>query len=230
MKTRYDIVLMDADETLFDYVKSARIALDTTLDQYQIPHDNSTWATYRALNNALWRKFERDEITKPKLQTERFDALFEVLGAHADSAAFNVDYMNSLADGGYALPGAEELCRTLFPHVKLYIVTNGFQFTQERRMARSPLRPYITKMYISEQIGAQKPQREFFDAVLADLKAEDKSRILVFGDSLTSDMQGGINAGLDTCWYNPSGEDPAGLRLTYEIAQLSDLVPIVLKS
>ena len=230
MKTRYDIILMDADETLFDYVKSARASLNATLTKYAIPHDDSTWDTYRELNNALWRKFERGEITKPKLQTERFDALFEVLGAKVDSADFNRDYMLGLAEGGYALPGAEELCQALYPHVKLYIITNGFQFTQERRIERSPLKPYITKMYISEQIGAQKPQKEFFDAVLADLGEVDRSRILVFGDSLTSDMQGGVNAGLDTCWYNPEGKDPAGLHLNYEIAELMELVPIVLEA
>lgn len=223
---RYDAILFDADETLFNYEKAAKCALLSTLSAYQIDFPRNVCERYQHWNNLVWRCFERGEIQKSELQTERFRKLFEELSIHADPAGFNESYLLALAERGDELPGAVELCQALFPYCPLYIVTNGFTFTQERRLARSLLRPYIKKMYISEQLGFQKPRKEYFDAVLTDISLTDRSRVILLGDSLTSDMQGGINAGIPTCWYNPFGQE-ATLPIDYEIHSLEEFFPLV---
>lgn len=224
---QFDIVLFDADETLFDYVRAAQSALRATLSAYGISYPEDVWARYKYWNDLGWRKFERGEMEKARLQTERFARLFEELGVEAEPSAFNADYLVALSEGGCALPGAEELCRELYAHCALYIVTNGFTFTQERRLECSPLRQYIRKMYISEQVGYQKPRKEFFDAVCSDIGVEGK-RMILLGDSLTSDMAGGIQAGIPTCWFNPEGKDSGGMAIDYEIQRLEEFIPIVL--
>lgn len=226
----YDIVLFDADETLFDYVRAAKAALNTTLIRYGLPCPADVWERYQRWNHEVWEKFERGEMEKSRLQTERFRLLFGELSVSADLEEFNRDYKEKLSEGGYALPGAEELCRALAPFCRLYIVTNGFTYTQERRMERSPLKQYIRKMYISEQVGFQKPRKEYFDAVLNDIGVSKGNRVILLGDSLTSDMQGGINAGITTCWYHPEGEEKTQLPIDYEIQRLEQFVPIVLGS
>lgn len=225
---KYDVILMDADETLFDFVRSSQEALSGTLSHYGISVDEAVWKIYRRHNDTVWEAFERGEMTPEERNTARFERLFQELGIPADVTAANREYMEALGKEGYALPGAEDLCRALFPHRPLYIVTNGVLKSQASRMARSPLRPYIKKMYVSEQVGFRKPQKEFFDAVLSDIGIADRSRVILLGDSLTSDMAGGQNAAVDTCWYNPEGKDPGGLCPDYEIRALNEFIPIAL--
>lgn len=225
---KYDLLLFDADETLFDYTRSAKEALSATLESYGLPCPENVWALYKARNDQVWEQLERGERDRDSLMVDRYRMLFADLGAEADAAAFNRDYMTRLGQGGYALPGAEALCKALFPYYPLYIVTNGSTATQLARMERSPLKPYIRKLYISQQVGYQKPRREFFDAVLADLGVTDRSRVLLIGDSLTSDMAGGIGAGIPVCWYNPAHQDAGGMQPDFEIHTLPELLPIVL--
>ena len=158
----------------------------------------------------------------------RFERLFRELGITASAEAVNRDYIEALGQGGYALPGAVELCQALFPYRPLYIVTNGLLSSQKSRMERSPLKPYIQKMYVSEEVGYRKPQKEFFDAVLADIGVLDRNRVILLGDSLTSDMAGGRNAAIQTCWYNPAGKACGGMGVDYEIRELGDFISIAL--
>ena len=230
-KPRYETILMDADETLFDFERAAREAIEKTMRRNGLPFGEGTWLLYRRYNDEVWAEFEQGKLSKPQLQRERFVRLFRKLGISADIETVNRTYIQSLGEGSYILPGAYELCRTLYSSCGLYIVTNGIAQVQESRFAASPLKPYIRKMYVSENIGYQKPQREFFDAVLKDLKVTDRRSVIILGDSLSSDMAGGANAGIDTCWYHP-GEDfpPSGLLdgITYRIRELSEFVPIAL--
>ena len=223
---RYDLVLMDADDTLFDYPRAAQQALEGTCRLHGLPFDDAVLARYHRINDALWKRHERGEVTQERLRTERFDTLAAELGTAANSAAMNRDYSRLLGEGAFLLPGALELCRALAPLCPLYIVTNGLSDTQHRRLAKSGLSPYLSGMFISEEVGYQKPRPEFFDAVFAAVGLADRRRAVILGDSQTSDMQGGKNAGIDTCWFAPpEAEDRVGC--TWRVSRLEDFLPIV---
>lgn len=229
---KFDIILMDADDTLLDYPADSHAAFANALHCFGREWSRELEDLYQSFNQAAWRRLERGELTKEELEILRFEQLFAALGIEGDPAEFNRIYMDGLANGGRLLPGALELCRALSPQAKLFIITNGTARTQRGRFARCGLLPYLQKLYISDEIGYQKPHREFFDFVLQDIRREqgafDPARVLVYGDSLTSDMQGGINAGLKTCWYAPGGGKSTSLAVDYIIPEHDGLLRIVL--
>ena len=228
-KARYVIVLFDADDTLFDFGKAARAALEHTLKQHGLPCSESLHQVYMQINQGVWERLERGEITREELALERFRLFFEETGLSAPLEKFNEEYLTALGNGCFLLPGAEELCREVSRYCRMAIVTNGFYRVQTSRMEQSGLSAYFEAVYVSEQIGYQKPRREFFDAVLADLGVQDTSRVVLLGDSLTSDMAGAIGAGIPCCWYNPTGKDRKGLPVDYEISALPDFLSILLE-
>ena len=205
MSQRYDTVLFDADNTLFDFVAAEAQALDLTLEAYGYPVDGRSRDCYLTVNRNLWERFDRGEVKREWLVVERFAALQRSLGGHHDPAEMNAFYLSRLAEAGCLLPGAEELCRALVPSCTLAIVTNGVASAQRGRFARSPLKALIPWLFISEEVGYQKPQRQFFGAVLSAMSLPPSARIVVVGDSLTADILGAVNAGLDSIWYNPNG-------------------------
>lgn len=208
---RYDFVLLDADHTLFDFDRAEAEALRATLLRYGLPDTREVEETYLAINRALWARLDRGEVDRDWLVVERFRALLDRLGRSGDPAAMNRDYLDKLGEGAFLLPGAEEFCRALAPVCTLAIVTNGVARAQRRRFERSPLREVIPWLFISEEVGASKPDPAFFEPVLRALGSPDRRRVLMVGDNLLADIQGGINAGLDTAWYNPHRlpRDPA---------------------
>lgn len=205
MSQRYDTVLFDADNTLFDFDAAEAQALDLTLEAYGYPVDGRSRDCYLTVNRDLWERFDRGEVKREWLVVERFAALQRSLGGHHDPAEMNAFYLSRLAEAGCLLPGAEELCRALVPSCTLAIVTNGVASAQRGRFARSPLKALIPWLFISEEVGYQKPQRQFFGAVLSAMSLPPSARIVVVGDSLTADILGAVNAGLDSIWYNPNG-------------------------
>ena len=205
MEQRYDVVLFDADNTLFDFDAAEAQALDLTLAEYGYPVDDKSRNCYLAVNRDLWERFDRGEVKREWLVVERFAALQRALGGHHDPAEMNTFYLARLAEAGCLLPGAEALCRALVPTCTLAIVTNGVASAQRGRFDRSPLKELIPWLFISEEVGYQKPQRQFFDAVLSAMSLPPSARIVVVGDSLTADILGAVNAGLDSIWYNPNG-------------------------
>ncbi|EDN01609.1 HAD hydrolase, TIGR02254 family [Pseudoflavonifractor capillosus ATCC 29799] len=205
MEQRYDVVLFDADNTLFDFDAAEAQALDLTLAEYGYPVDDKSRNCYLAVNRDLWARFDRGEVKREWLVVERFAALQRALGGHHDPAEMNTFYLARLAEAGCLLPGAEALCRALVPTCTLAIVTNGVASAQRGRFDRSPLKELIPWLFISEEVGYQKPQRQFFDAVLSAMSLPQSARIVVVGDSLTADILGAVNAGLDSIWYNPNG-------------------------
>ncbi len=223
---KYPIILLDADDTLLDFAASEDAALGDMLASHGLPNTPAVRQRYSEINARHWKRLERGEITREELKVSRFRELFAELGADADPAACNADYMARL--GGYSipLPGAEDLCRRLAKHHRLYIVTNGSSSVQHRRLGASAILPYIQKVYISEEIGAQKPSEAYFDAVFADLGNPPREDIIIFGDSQTSDMLGGKNAGITTCWFNPKGKDPTG-EWDYTVTRLEDFLSVV---
>ncbi len=225
----YDYILFDADNTLFDFDTAEHRALNQTLEHYGYPRDDATRGLYLDINRRLWSAFDRGEVTKEHLVVERFAALQRALGGNYDSCKMNTYYLSRLAEGADLLPGAEDLCRTLAEHCTLAIITNGVALAQRGRFGRSPLKDVIPYLFISGEMGCQKPQKVFFDHVLAKMKVTDPSRVLVVGDSLSADIQGAVNAGLDSVWYAPGGTLTEGSpQPTHIVYRFYDILRIIL--
>lgn len=199
--TRFSVALVDADETIFDFYLSEKTALLKTCEAFGITADDSDVAVYSAINDSLWKELEKGLVTRDELRCERFRRWFEHLSVEADAAAFDSLYALNLSACGFLLEGAEEFLSNLSEICDIYIVTNGLTKSQLGRMTISPASKYIRKMYVSEEIGYAKPDKRYFDYIFDDLRIEDKNKVIIFGDSLTSDMQGGKNAGIKTCLY-----------------------------
>ena len=228
MSTRFDHILFDADNTLFDYDRAEGEALAATFAAYGHGFDAAVHARYRAINQSLWAAKERGEIATGVLTVERFRRLFAELGLTQKPEVFNTCYLDALADGVQLIDGAYEVCETLARAHTLSIVTNGVPRTQRRRVERSAIRPFFAHLFISGEIGHKKPDIEYFEHVFRELGGVDRARTLIVGDSLTSDIQGGINAGIATCWFNPSGAPNAtDMQPDHEIRALMDLLSII---
>lgn len=225
----YDYVLFDADNTLFDFDAAEHHALTATLTQFSLPVDESVRLQYHNINTALWAAHERGEIARETLVVERFAALSRHLNARHDPAEMNQFYLARLGEYAGLIPGAEEICRLLAHHCTLAMVTNGVAAVQHGRMARSPLKNYFSHLFISEELGCQKPEKGFFDIVFHSMGINASSRVILVGDSLSADIQGAMHAGIPSIWYNPKGLPlKAGIAPTYVATQYSTISSIVL--
>ena len=216
---RYDVVLIDIDDTLFDFRQSSFEALERAFARRDVSFTWEDMPAYEVYNDRLWRAFERGEIPKPLIFTERFRLYFAERGLDIDPEAFNHDYLLYLAEGYAFMPHCRELLEALHGKCRVYVVTNGDTFAQESRIARSGLAHLFDGVFISEQLGCRKPEKVFFDRVFSI------SRAILVGDSLSSDMQGGRNAGIATCYYGKA--ENADDRCDYVIGDLLELLPIV---
>lgn len=227
---RYTHLLLDADGTLLDFDSAEREALQNTLDEFRIPFKNEYIRLYHDINDSWWKRYERGETDKAALSIGRFrDFLAAVDAEDTDVQALAAAYMNYLSLGSQLIDGAAEVCTRLSLRCRLYIITNGTAFIQRRRWSNVPQSALFSDVFISDEIGASKPSKEYFDYVLGAIGEVDKERILVIGDSLTSDILGGVNAGLDTCWFNPAHKPlpENAARPTYIIDDLFDLLPLI---
>lgn len=205
MSRKYTTLLIDADNTLLNFDKTENEALKSVMAVYNLPATEENCRRYSEINDALWKRFEKGEIERDEIKVTRFREFFSYLGVKEDFDPLEVNskYLSFLREGGHTIDGAEELCRSLAEKgYKIYIITNGIALTQEKRLKKSGLLPYISDVFISETIGFQKPKREYFDYVLKNIAEKDKGRILVIGDSLSSDIKGAIDSELDYIWYN----------------------------
>jgi YjjG family noncanonical pyrimidine nucleotidase len=228
MPTPYSWLWFDADGTLFDYVRAEELALAGAFAAANAEFAAPYLDAYRTINAQLWRALERHELTSAELPVRRFQLLLEALQLPGSAADFSALYLEQLALRADLIDGALEVIQALAPTHRFAIVTNGFQAVQRGRIERSPLKPYIHDLIISEEVGAAKPRAAFFEAAMQRLGHPPKADVLVIGDSLTSDMQGGVDFGLDTCWFNPLGEArPAHLPITYAIKHLRELLELV---
>lgn len=210
MKKKYSTILFDADNTLLNFDKDERLALIKALTEYGVPTTEENIKTYVEINKGLWKQLEKGEITKPELKRIRFRLFFESIGFKTEKDPFEVNerYLHLLGDGGNTLDGAKELCEELKNEgYDLYIVTNGVAATQARRLTKAGLLPYFTEVFISETVGYQKPRKEYFDYVLDYIPEKDKEKIILIGDSLSSDIKGAMNVGLKSVWLNLFGAE-----------------------
>ncbi|AIQ27724.1 MULTISPECIES: YjjG family noncanonical pyrimidine nucleotidase [unclassified Paenibacillus] len=225
---KYECILFDADDTLFDYGMAESHALYHAFAHFGLPTGAEDYAaSYKAINHSLWKDFEQGRITSAALRVERFNRLFAAHHLELKPDEFSEAYLRFLGEGTFLIQGAIELCGEL-AGCRLAIITNGIKDVQQSRIKGSPLSEVFEAIIISEETGYQKPETGIFDYAFERLKITDKSKVLIVGDSLTSDIQGGINYGIDTCWFNPLEKpgDPDVLP-TYEIRSLHELLEIV---
>ena len=230
MSKNYDIVLLDADETVYDFKRAERTAVSKALSSFGIDVDEKVIELYSEGNVLCWKALERGEISRDELKSRRFKMLFERLGKEtSDYLAVNDMYEHELSFCGFMLPGALDFIKKLRSEydVKIYMATNGLSVPQKGRFERSGIAPYVDGIYISEEVGVSKPAKGYFDYIFADLGITDLSRVIILGDSLTSDMLGGRNAGITTCRYL-NGEKPTGDPLCdFEISEYDEFFEII---
>lgn len=225
----YRIALMDADNTLLDFTLSEREALSDCLRARGLPTHREITDAYAKINDDHWKMLERGEITREFLRINRFAAFFRCFGFDCDPIKMADDYMAALSTKSYLVDGALDFCRHLYGQCRLFIITNGNTAVQKGRFDPCPLAPMFEMCFISEDMGCAKPEKAFFEAVAAQIPDFDVKGTIVVGDSLSSDIQGGINAGLDTCWFNPQRKPPNSRIIpTYTAETFDDIEKIIL--
>jgi len=231
MKTnrpRYRWLIFDADGTLFDFRLGETIALQQTTRMHDVAYSSDLHESYSAISAELWRQFELGEISLMHLRVVRFERLFAELGIGLEAESFNLDFMEALGQQRQLLPGAEAVVRDLSSRFQLLLATNGIAVVQRPRFANSSIRRYFEDVVISDEIGVAKPQTGFMEEAFSRMGEPRKSEVLMIGDSLSSDIAGGVNFGVDTCWFNPNGLALDGSpKPTYEIADLTEIDAIV---
>jgi len=228
LKKHYTWLLFDADGTLFDYNRAEAAALKNTFQSLKLPFEDGYLDIYQRINKQLWQALEQHQIKPAVLRYRRFELLLEAIQLSGSARQMSSAYVEQLAICSELLDGAHDVLQTLQEKYRLAIVTNGLEAVQRSRLAHSTIRDYITELIISEEIGAAKPQAEFFDAAFSRLGNPPKRNVLIIGDSLTSDIQGGVDYGLDTCWFNPTAEPrPDKLPISYEIKHLRELLELL---
>lgn len=225
---RYDAILIDADDTLFDFASSERNAIGEVISKLNIT-DPSAADEYSRINARYWAEFEKGNVTQPELRVLRFRDFLKTFRPDFDENEASEMYIVALSRQSILLPGAYEAVRRISEELPIAIVTNGIGMVQRGRMALSPIAPFIKALVISEEVGAPKPDPAMFNEALNRLGGIEPSRALMIGDSLSSDMAGAVAAGIDACWYNPLGKPrPDGLRLNYIIDSIEVMPEVAL--
>lgn len=217
-------VLFDLDDTLFDFHKAEKIALTKTLVHFGIDPTEETLALYSTINAAHWKRLELGEISREEVKVGRYRELFKTIGVECDPVKATAYYESMLAIGHYFMPGAPELLEELYGKYRLYIVSNGTAKVQEGRIGSSGIKKYMDGIFISQILGANKPDKQFFDICFSEIPDFSLSETVIIGDSLSSDIKGGINAGIITVWFNPKGiENDNDIKPDYTIKELSEV-------
>jgi 2-haloacid dehalogenase len=225
---KYKTLFFDADDTLLDFGAAESLALRLLFKDQKITLTAELEAHYKELNQGLWRAHEEGKIERDELLNTRFSLLFKEYGKEVDGVLLEENYRMYLEEGNQLVNGALELMKELKKKYDLYIVTNGVSKTQDRRLRDSGLHPFFKNVFVSEDTGYQKPMKEYFDYVFARIPNFSLEHGLIIGDSLSSDIKGGMLAGLDTCWFNPKVKpNNTEIQPTYQIQTLEELFQIL---
>lgn len=220
----FEFLFLDLDDTILDFQKAERIALSKTLASFGLEPTEAVCALYSKINKAHWERLERKELTREQVLTGRFETLFRQMGYRVDPEEVARTYEKNLSIGHYFLPGAEEAVDRLHKKYRLFLASNGTASVQKGRMTSANLYRFFERVFVSQEIGHNKPSKAYFDTCFAQIPGFDPSRAIIVGDSLTSDILGGQNAGIATCWVNPAGKPRReDIRVDYEIKALSEL-------
>lgn len=227
---RFDILLWDVDGTLLDFIAAEKAAVQTLFREFGLRECTDEMVErYSRINKEYWERLERGELSKPEILVRRFADFFASEGLDASKAPeFNEQYQVRLGDTVVFCDDSYELLSSLRGRVKQYAVSNGTVVAQTRKLRRSGFDRLLDGVFLSEELGYEKPATEFFDRVFAAIGEPDRERVLIVGDSLTSDITGGNRAGIRTCWYNPKGEpNLTAAHADYEIRDLHGILDII---
>ena len=225
---RYRGILIDADDTLFDFQAGNRNAVRRLMDEIGYRHPDR-YDQYETINQSCWAELERGLMTQSQLQTERFTRFFTRYGVPGDPYCAGQRFAKLLGQQAVLLPGAEAAVRAIAERLPVLILTNGVTVTQKRRLALSPLKDVVAGLVISQEVGCAKPDPAIFDIALERLGVSRRDALMI-GDGVNSDIRGANSAGIDACWLNPSGRTlPAGVHAEYEIADIRQCVSVALR-
>ncbi|HHJ6032416.1 TPA: YjjG family noncanonical pyrimidine nucleotidase [Streptococcus pyogenes] len=222
----YNFLFFDLDHTLLDFDAAEEVALTKLLEEYQVIDIKAYKGYYKPMNQNLWKQLEGGDISKADLVNSRFALLFAHFGVTVDGRQLAEGYQKHLKDQGQVYAGAKELLADLTAQgYNLYAATNGIATIQQGRLQASGLAPYFKAIFISEQSGSQKPKKAFYDWMTQQVSNYQPDQALMIGDSLSADVQGGINAGMDTLWYNPKHLlNNSPVHPTYEVSDYQALL------
>ena len=222
------IILIDLDNTLIDFNECARHSIINAFNELGFTYTDKVFETFITENVKIWKRLEKGEITKPQLRADRWNIILKKLGIDFDGTVLEEMFENGVAKGAYAVDGAYELLEYLKDKYKLYIVSNGFRFVQESRIKIGNFEKYFDDVFVSEDVGIPKPAKEFFDYCFEKLGNADKNDTILIGDSLSADIIGGINYGIDTIWFNKNNEPlPNNIEPTYTDNTLKEIQKIL---
>jgi len=200
----FEILLLDLDDTILDFHKAERLAIAKTIRDFGVEPTEEVLQRYHVINKWHWEQLELGKLTRAEVLENRFGVLLSELGVAADKTACARTYEKHLSIGHYFLPGAEEAVDRLSKKYRLFLVSNGTASVQKGRMTSANLYRFFEKVFVSQEIGCNKPAKAYFDACFAQIPGFAPEKTIIVGDSLTSDILGGINAGIATCWVNPT--------------------------
>lgn len=219
-----EFLFLDLDDTILDFHKAERIAIAKTIRDFGVEPTEAVLREYHRINKYHWEQLELGKLTREEVLVNRFAVLFEQLGVAVDATLCARTYEKNLSVGHWFLPGAEEAVEALSKKYRLFLASNGTASVQAGRMTSANLYRFFEKVFVSQEIGVNKPAKEYFFRCFAQIPRFDPNRAMMVGDSLTSDIQGGINAGIKTCWVNPQHSLPKnGIQPDYEIESISQL-------
>lgn len=229
MKNKYKYLLFDADNTLLDFNASEKNALMTTLNEYSLEFNEEVYNSYHVINDNLWKALERGEVKREYVKIQRFRSLFEKYGYVCDDfEKLAHTFMSNIAKFGIPMKGAIETLEALHGKYMIYIVTNGTVSVQLSRLKDSGIDKYLGGLYMSEAIGFEKPRVEFFDYVINDIGDPDLNKYLVIGDSLTSDIKGAKNKGIDSCFLDHSRKGSGDLSPEFIINNIEEVLCLLI--
>lgn len=223
----YKILLFDLDDTLLDFGANERDSLNKLFEKHGYPFSDEVFRVYNSVNKQLWTDYENGTIVLDDVLNTRFSETMLRLGTVVDGARWENQYRELLGNGCQLIEGALELCQSLSATHKLYVVTNGITKTQIKRLKQSGLYDFFEDIFTSQTIGFQKPAKEFFDYVTTHIKGFNRKEALMIGDSLNTDIKGGLLFGIDTCWVNlKSQKGSTEIQSKYTVTSLTELYDI----
>lgn len=222
-------LFIDADDTLLDFDKAETRAITQTFEEFKLMGYEGIIESYKRNNLKAWKDFEQGIITRDDISTMRFEWVFSEFGIRGiDPYFINMVYWAYLAKGADVIDGAREFCEWASKDNDLYVITNGTAFIQDSRFELSDMNKYFKKRYISENLGTRKPNKEFFDYIVKDIGSIDYKNSYIIGDSLSSDMQLGINAGVYTIWFNRENkQNTKGVQVCFEVKSFEELKELI---
>ena len=223
---KYKYLLFDLDDTLLDFGKAQVLAFKKLLKDEDIVYSEELFEKYETINKSLWRSFEGGEISNKEVTSERFIRFFALFGREVDGSEIDNRYRGYLAEGNQLFEGIIEMLEKLTTTHKLYVASNGIGVTQHTRLKNNNLNKYFEKIFISEEIGSKKPDREFFDIIFKEIGVENKDEVLMIGDTLTSDILGANNIGIDSCLVDIHKISNPEIIPTYKIDNTIDLLEL----